>query len=260
MKQKYTYAECYRILTLNPGCTWDALRKTYKQQIQKWHPDRFADNTEEKSAADEKIKHITAAYQQLAAYHRKHNSLPDVEPPRLAPRSTESSAAQTHTTPPPATGNSTQSRHKPVKPRSNAPIIFSLGLLGLVIYLMLHLAPQDDFPEKTSKNNHVPDAVNEAKTEPVTETNEIQAINEEIKAGAGSEKFITYGSSVGEVISIQGVPTHQDGDVWYYGDSEVYFRAGVVVGWKRAPNSSLKVGLLPVDKQDITKIPLEAPN
>ena len=58
MKRKYSYDECYRILNTKPNCSWDELRKAYKIQIQKWHPDRFQEGTSKKDAAEEKIKDI----------------------------------------------------------------------------------------------------------------------------------------------------------------------------------------------------------
>ena len=107
MQQRYTYAECYRILDVNPACSWDELRRAYKVQIHLWHPDKFADKTAEKAAADDKIKGITTAHQQLVVFYREHGKLPASEvvvaprklpqPERKRPRAAAPSNRSHHT-------------------------------------------------------------------------------------------------------------------------------------------------------------------
>lgn len=49
-------------------------------------------------------------------------------------------------------------------------------------------------------------------------------------------KAISRGSTVSDVFAVEGPPDQLAENVWRYGDSEIYFRNGRVVGWK----SSLK--------------------
>ena len=53
--------------------------------------------------------------------------------------------------------------------------------------------------------------------------------------------YFAVGATASEVAAVQGVPTEVRGDVWAYGPSEVYFRAGRVVGWKNSPQRPLNV-------------------
>jgi hypothetical protein len=55
------------------------------------------------------------------------------------------------------------------------------------------------------------------------------------------ENYFAAGATASEVAAVQGVPTEVRGDVWTYGPSEVYFRAGRVVGWKNSPKHPLNV-------------------
>lgn len=56
-----------------------------------------------------------------------------------------------------------------------------------------------------------------------------------------ANEYFAIGATASEVAAIQGVPTEVRGDVWAYGPSEVYFRAGRVVGWKNSPQHPLNV-------------------
>ena len=56
-----------------------------------------------------------------------------------------------------------------------------------------------------------------------------------------AKDFFAVGATASEVAAVQGVPTEVRGDVWAYGPSEVYFRAGRVTGWKNSPQRPLNV-------------------
>ena len=88
MKKEYPYTECYQILRIKPDSDWDELRKSYKLQIQKWHPDRYKDKSAEKDAANEKIKKLNIAYQQLFRYFQEHGSLPEIKQDKPPPQTT----------------------------------------------------------------------------------------------------------------------------------------------------------------------------
>jgi hypothetical protein len=50
----------------------------------------------------------------------------------------------------------------------------------------------------------------------------------------------TKQSSKSDVIRIHGVPTRVDGDVWYYGASEVHFSGDRVTSWRSSPEFPLR--------------------
>ncbi len=57
--------------------------------------------------------------------------------------------------------------------------------------------------------------------------------------------LITSGMSKSEVIAAQGTPTGESLDELDYGDSKLYFRDGVLYGWRIEPSSPLRVKLWP---------------
>ncbi len=59
--------------------------------------------------------------------------------------------------------------------------------------------------------------------------------------GAKSGQRIGLGSTKEEVRAIQGPPTSESDDIWYYGDSEVHFTAGRVVGWRDSSANPLRL-------------------
>ena len=58
-------------------------------------------------------------------------------------------------------------------------------------------------------------------------------------------RYLTVGSTIDEVLAVQGIPTEVSGNVFHYGPSKVYFRNDVVESWEVSPLSPLKVRLLP---------------
>lgn len=48
------------------------------------------------------------------------------------------------------------------------------------------------------------------------------------------------GSTTEEVLSVQGKPDEMSSDTWHYGQSEVYFQRGRVVGWRMSETAPLK--------------------
>lgn len=57
----------YKILELKPGASPDEVKQAYRQLAKVWHPDRFIDPLQ-KQEAEEKIKVINQAYEQLKYY------------------------------------------------------------------------------------------------------------------------------------------------------------------------------------------------
>lgn len=238
MKKRYAYAECYRILDVDPACSWDELRRAYKLQIQKWHPDRFADKTAEKDAADDKIKRITAAHQQLVAYYRRHGKLP---PPETEP------APQKLPRPDRVRPNAAASSDWPKQTAKNEPKSNILPIMGgilLIAVLFWFNSPNNELSSpKSVRKEPAKTAIQKDLSNEEYPLHE-QTVTAEIPTAPKDEKFVTYGSSIGEVISIQGPPSQSEGDIWYYGDSELYFKDGVVIGWKHMPGSKLRTGVV----------------
>jgi curved DNA-binding protein CbpA len=56
----------FSVLGVKPGCTEDELKKAYRREALKWHPDRHVGDAE-KARAEARFKRISAAYQTLSA-------------------------------------------------------------------------------------------------------------------------------------------------------------------------------------------------
>jgi curved DNA-binding protein CbpA len=55
----------FEILGLSRNSTFDEIKKAYRRQIKKWHPDKFQNQPEELSKAIEISKHINTAFEEL---------------------------------------------------------------------------------------------------------------------------------------------------------------------------------------------------
>ena len=253
MKQRYSYKECYHILDVKPNCNWTELRKSYKLKIQKWHPDRYDDNTPQKDAANDKIKNISIAYKQLQNYYNKHSSLPEIEQANF-----RSTAAPKH--------------YNAHKPTSSIPLhptpshhfrwtrtAFLILTIGGISYSLLrtpltinsnNLHQTRTPTTKTNVNLQSSPTLGIKKNTipPLTQSSTIRSaspstkysVNANTQALSQNKLFFTYGSSIGHVVGIQGVPDKIKNDVWFYGESKVYFIDGKVNKWERAQGSPLK--------------------
>jgi len=257
MKQEYSFEDCYKILKSNTDCSWNTLRKAYRLQIQQWHPDRFKDNSNEKNKAEEKIKRLNKAYQQLSKYYRKNGALPRIEQararPKPRPETTDQNSAQRKPQPTPFTKS--QKTRKPEKNKApSKTIIFASIAVIIASYSTLDFSTEDNLvkPEHqnlqsaqhntTSHQQKHADHNKQAGQKPADDAN-TNIDEEKIEEKRITRKQFTYGSSIGDVIMIQGTPTKVAGDIWFYGDSKVYFRNGVVLRWERKLGSPLQVGI-----------------
>jgi len=63
-------AQCMEILGLRPGASQEEATQAYRDMVNVWHPDRFANNRRLQRKAEEKIKEINAAYEYVRSFHR----------------------------------------------------------------------------------------------------------------------------------------------------------------------------------------------
>lgn len=251
MNQIYSYEECYTILNIAPGCSWPELRRHYKSLIQKWHPDRYIDDSNEKRNADVRIKEINLAYQQLEDYYQEQGTLPP-----CTYRKTEENLQDSTYSSPRAPGHnytrdkahqsSTEAQFSNNAPQTSyRSVIRTWGIVVSVatIYIVLLIVENSNndkvrtksaFPSQTESRTYMRSAQQPATT----------AFATHLPYNADSsliddKTFFTHNSTMGEVINIQGEPDLVINNTWYYGKSEVYFLDGHVVGWKRVPGSPL---------------------
>lgn len=209
------FQESYRILGIAPGASWRELKAAYRAKISASHPDRIQGDAATKKRAEDQTKAINRAYQQLAKYFRKHGVLPvSSSPQATAPSQADPLREDVPFTEPIA---------QPVTHKS----IGAWGVVAIVCisaFGYLLFGSQSDNPTEL----HLPTAA------PATDTNPPS------KEPAAHQRLFAHGSTIGEVYSIQGIPTRTANDVWYYGTSKVYFSNGVVVHWEQTPEHPLK--------------------
>ena len=61
---------CIEMLGLKPGASQEEINQAYKDLVNVWHPDRFADNQRLQKKAEEKLKEINASYEYIKSIYR----------------------------------------------------------------------------------------------------------------------------------------------------------------------------------------------
>jgi len=261
MVKRFSYTDCYKILNIQDATDLEKLKIHYKKQVQKWHPDRFSDQDPTKEIASEKIKQISTAYRQITSYFKDHGEYPALEilssPTRRdkpQPQTQEASHQTQKTT-------QTNYRYKPA-PRKKKKrfvvflVLFSCIYLIYLIYLYFSDVSVESLPSHKESIIKKQMAEKSARQNETSTDNPIHAggddvASEDTEDNRGDEdkhpkpakSYFTYGSSVGQVINAQGIPTRVEGDTWFYGESSVLFENGHVKSWVRTSGSPLNIEL-----------------
>ena len=213
----------YELLGIRPGDSWKKLRDRYKSAVRKWHPDRFTQGNSERGVAEEKTKEINRAYRELQEHYQQYGTLPldalQPAPPRPDKVATPPSSPHRTT----ATASATDQRawepasNNARKKSAGNRLRFGLALIGLLLAGYFFLAPEEN---ELPVNTHFVDSSIAMPSARIDQTPQ----------KAASRNFTT-GSSLGEVHSVQGIPTRIDGEIWYYGDAKVFFKNVKVSHW-----------------------------
>lgn len=82
--------KCLEILELESGASEDEARQAYKDVVNVWHPDRFANNPRLKRKAEEKLKEVNVAYETVKSFlSGKHKMEPEQKTAPKAQAETE---------------------------------------------------------------------------------------------------------------------------------------------------------------------------
>ena len=60
--------QSFEMLELDRGASTDEIKRSYKDIVTVWHPDRFSNNPRLKQKAEEKLKEVNVAYDTLKSY------------------------------------------------------------------------------------------------------------------------------------------------------------------------------------------------
>jgi DnaJ-class molecular chaperone len=112
-------AQYYRILELENGATFEEVKQAYKDLATVWHPDRFCNNARLQQKAQDKLKELNQAYEQLKSHQPKCYS--QVYNPSRQPQRPQSGQGQG--TPKPPQSGPKQAAPKPPQsgPKQAAP-------------------------------------------------------------------------------------------------------------------------------------------
>jgi hypothetical protein len=215
------YFQSYGVLGLSSRCQWIDVRSSYRSLSKQWHPDRHS--TEQgRMLANERMKEINAAYAEISAFYREHGFLPPFPNsgdavPAVPPPDAAASGAWTSET----RGTSGARKKSPFR----TILILGIALVAGSVYLEMDWTNSDPLlsTEPSGDNNAPP------QSPPFSDN-----LSKPPENGFGA------GSSMEEVIAIQGAPTHVEDNVWHYGQSRVMFLNGAVLSWVQHPHHPLK--------------------
>ncbi|HLW78897.1 MAG TPA: J domain-containing protein [Terriglobia bacterium] len=222
----------YSLLGLEPGATLEELKRAHRDLVKVWHPDRFNDDPPLQKKAQEKLKEINEAYEQLLpdALSAEADPMPE---PQLRPRPFAPEVRWEAGPEAPADLES------PVPPQDLHPhgwqrnLIFraAAALLILVVLAVIVVTVL------LNRDMHRSLTTERAQEEPVTSGAPVEAISSDTPA-------FTVGSTQSEVLSVQGTPTSVEGNRWMYELSSVDFVDGKVDSYANV-SRNLRVRLEP---------------
>jgi hypothetical protein len=262
-----TLEVCYTTLGLTPDAGWNEIKQAYRTLVKRWHPDRFATDTDQQRQALERFHAITHAYTML----RAHQAAADRARPHgrwrcqrarvlswavrgawylgigglIAVGYSTFQPPYRHTAPsaPPAQlpGRLTQ----PVSPRAyvtvgstheavraiQGPPTWATDRIweygGSRLYFKAGRVTGWDI---------WPGSPLQVQLLPVVSINPVPA-------------YFTVGSTKDEVLAVQGTPTRVTERLWEYGVSRVFFTDNRVTRWEMWPGSPLQAHLVPVEPE-----------
>src|SRR5438094_3206271 len=223
----------YRVLGLAPGVSLEELKQTHRDLVKVWHPDRFVDDPRLQRKAQEKLKEINEAYEQILsdAFPAPTfvSSVPDSPPVpgRWATQASVEGSEPIAPSPPQAT--------RSLYYRNAVGLgVVGVGALAVVLGLM--------FNENSHPRDRTSAGVDgESSTEgPTTE--------------ADPSRSFTLGSSQDEVLAVQGTPTSVEGNRWMYDLSSIDFSEGKVESYANLSHN-LRVQVRPASDPTTPRLP-----
>jgi len=231
------YRSFYRILGVEPGCSWTELKLAYRRLVRRWHPDH--QKSETGTADDTQIKAVNTAFEALSSYYQRHGELPFATPESST--KIEDGSETTAVNSPPGFATSSPTRSYARTNRGNRLRYVVIGAALAIVYTIFtklfvgeepNTMPDYTPPSKHNSNPSLP-ATTSSNPEP----------NSASHSSVRSVTYFTPGSTIGEVIAAQGPPTQMEKGAWHYGKSRVYFRDGHVTHWEEDEANPLNARL-----------------
>lgn len=232
------YLQHYRTLEIDPGCTMREMKAAYRRLVKNWHPDHFAAGHEsgDLALAEARIKEINKAFLTLSNYYKKNGYLPI---------SSEEAARQDIGGASFWPDGSQTSDHRSSQHEKASTFSASLRFMIIGAALGIAYVAWNAYRQKEAMTLDVDSSP--ANSAPVEQPQLGSSKQQE------TENYFTVGSTLGDVIAIQGVPTKIEGGIWLYGRSKVYFENGVVDHWLEDPDDPLKANMDQAPREQPTK-------
>ena len=149
----------YKILGLNPGASLSEVKQAYRNLVKTEHPDLFLNNPQLKQEAEEKLKKITKAYEELKKFYQPNSQN---QTSHVRSSSTNSSNAAT----------SILSKLRP-RLRRILPIVIGLNVANVVVWVFIALNNSNPKTDSSPKSDSSPKTDPSPKTDssPQTEPN-----------------------------------------------------------------------------------------
>lgn len=120
----------YEILGLKPGASQERIKEAFRDLVKVWHPDRFSHDPKLQKKAQERLKEINLAYQQLEEFLQDHRVHPSQPPPRPETKQEHQFQQRPHPAPP----RSTEQKRKQFAFQVNAVLMkFESGLRAVLL-------------------------------------------------------------------------------------------------------------------------------
>ena len=222
------FMEIYRQLGVKPGTSFDGIRAAYRLKVSTCHPDRFQTDIIKRQIAEEETKAINNAYQILTEYYRRTGKFPlgNDFSMRQEIFNAGKSNGEGEERQVPNTSNDMPAKAS----RSYGYFIAVLIASVIAIYFVVNSTDAENEPPETSMHK-----------QPGSQLVDIGAPGIQSTDSSSNSSLIEIGSTLGEVYAIQGIPTKEEKDVWYYGNSRIHFLDGVVTQWDEELESPLKI-------------------
>ncbi|HET6432955.1 J domain-containing protein [Dyella sp.] len=194
------YIALYRLLGVRPNSSVDELRRAYRRHVATLHPDRTGDASLQQLS---ELQQLNALYSAALDFHRQHGRLPGAATARsVSPAPAEPAAETDHPT-------------------------FSAGgrrwLAGVTLCVGAAIvwSARPGRPQPSSAEMDYP--------------NQLPAPTRARAAIAGAAGAIRIGSSINDVLILEGRPISIDTGRWDYGPSWVRIENDRVVDWYSSP-------------------------
>lgn len=234
--------DCYRMLEVEPGATLEEVKRSYRELVKVWHPDRFEHDPKLRDKAVEKLKKINLAYERICAAGETFRSPPPPADDRGGEWREARAAYEQHRTTGRRTSRQSTAEPPPPSPPTPPPpsareiwlrrLRYGGPLAGIVVstalIYVLYPQPQPRFLIDLPPEAPPPTAPAAAPAQGSRSRQRSAAPT----VALPPPKLFGVGSTKAEVIEAQGKPDRSTDALFVYGTSDVHFENGKVKSWR----------------------------